>query len=43
MALIDRPFAQEGQQLSVHIAGKAQSAVVVGMSPYNPSGDKMRL
>ncbi|MCS5592883.1 MAG: FAD-dependent oxidoreductase [Gammaproteobacteria bacterium] len=43
MALIDRLFAQEGQQLSVHIAGKAQSAVVVGMSPYNPSGDKMRL
>jgi dimethylglycine dehydrogenase len=43
IALIDRPHAVEGQQLTVHIVGKAQSAVVVGLSPYDSSGNKMRL
>ncbi|MEM9433854.1 MAG: FAD-dependent oxidoreductase [Pseudomonadota bacterium] len=42
MALIDREFAVEGQDLSVHVVGVERECRVIAPSPYDPAGAAMR-
>jgi dimethylglycine dehydrogenase len=42
LALIDRDFAREGTELTVHIVGHEKTARVIATSPYDPSGAAMR-
>lgn len=42
MALLDRDVAAEGTELSVHVMGEERPTKVIAMSPYDPSGAKMR-
>lgn len=43
LALIDRAKAVVGTELEVHIIGEKRKVKVIEMSPYDPSGAKMRL
>ncbi len=42
MAMVDRAFAAEGTELSVHIVGVERAAKVIPASPYDPGGKAMR-
>ena len=42
MGLIDTALAATGTKLSVHIMGEERPALIIDMSPYDPSGQKMR-
>jgi dimethylglycine dehydrogenase len=42
MAMLDRPLATEGTDLTVQIVGAPRSARVVPLSPYDPGGARMR-
>ena len=42
LALVDRNLAKEGTNLSVHVMGDERPAIVIPLSPYDPSGSKMR-
>ena len=42
MALIDVKHADIGTALSVHVMGEDRPAKIIEMSPYDPSGSKMR-
>lgn len=42
MALVDRDLAAEGTELSVHVMGEERSAKTIAMSPYDPTGARMR-
>lgn len=42
MALVNRDLRDEGRDLSVHVMGEERPAKVIAMSPYDPSGARMR-
>jgi dimethylglycine dehydrogenase len=42
LAMIDREKAAIGTELSVHVMGELRAATIIEMSPYDPSGSKMR-
>jgi dimethylglycine dehydrogenase len=42
LAMIDRAFAAEGTDLTVHVVGAERPARVVAPSPYDPAGKAMR-
>lgn len=42
MALIDVAHAEIGTEVGVHVMGEHRNAEVIEMSPYDPSGSKMR-
>lgn len=42
LALIDREKAVIGTELDVHIIGEKRKVKVIEMSPYDPSGARMR-
>lgn len=43
MAMVDRELASEGTQLKVHVVGAERNATVIAASPYDPSGQAMRV
>nr|WP_238475743.1 glycine cleavage T C-terminal barrel domain-containing protein [Rhodophyticola sp. CCM32] len=43
MALVNRDHAGEGTTLSVHVVGVERPATVIAPSPYDPTGQTMRL
>ena len=42
LALVDRELATPGTDLAVHVMGELRSAKTTGMSPYDPTGARMR-
>ena len=42
MALVDSEYGSDGQEVTVHVVGKEQAAIVIPSSPYDPSGILMR-
>ena len=42
MAMVDKAFAGEGTELSVHVVGIECQAKVLAPSPYDPEGKAMR-
>ena len=42
MALVDSEYVSDGQEVTVHVVGKEQAAIVIPSSPYDPSGILMR-
>ncbi len=42
MALVEPGFAAHGTGLSVHVMGEERPAKVIAMSPYDPTGARMR-
>ncbi len=42
LALVDRGHARPGTELIVHVMGEERPARVIEMSPYDPSGTRMR-
>jgi dimethylglycine dehydrogenase len=42
MALIDRAHTKTGTKLSAHVMGELRAVQVIEMSPYDPSGRRMR-
>ncbi len=43
MALVEPDFASVGAGLSVHVMGEERPATVIAMSPYDPTGERMRV
>ncbi|WP_238475709.1 GcvT family protein [Rhodophyticola sp. CCM32] len=43
LALVDRNLTTVGTPLSVHVMGEERPAKVIEMSPYDPSGKRMRM
>ena len=43
LALVDRDLTTVGTALSVHVMGEERPAKVIEMSPYDPSGKRMRM
>ncbi len=42
MAMVDRDFTKIGTDITVQVMGEMRPAKVIAMSPYDPSGAKMR-
>ena len=42
MALVDSEYGSDGQEVTVHVVGKEQAAIIIPSSPYAPSGILMR-
>jgi dimethylglycine dehydrogenase len=42
LAMLDRALSVEGTELTVHVVGEERPAKVIAMSPYDPSGLRMR-
>lgn len=42
LALVDRPIATVGTELTVHVVGQERRARIIGNAPYDPSGALMR-
>ena len=42
MGLINTDLAESGQEIDVHIVGKEKRCVVLGNSPWDPEGSRMR-
>ncbi|MCI5076884.1 FAD-dependent oxidoreductase [Oricola sp.] len=43
LALVDTDLAEPGNQLSVHVVGEKRKAKTIEMSPYDPTGRRMRV
>ncbi|MEM9108241.1 MAG: glycine cleavage T C-terminal barrel domain-containing protein [Pseudomonadota bacterium] len=43
MALVEPEMAAPGTELTAHIVGRECAARVLEQSPFDPSGEKMRL
>ena len=42
MAFVEPEFSKPGIELKTHIVGKEKSCVVLGNSPWDPDGFRMR-
>ena len=42
MAFVEPEFSEPGIELKTHIVGKEKSCVVLGNSPWDPDGSRMR-
>ena len=43
MAFVEPEFSEPGIELKTHIVGKEKRCVVLGNSPWDPEGSRMRL